>query len=839
MSGGELRFACPNGHRRNRSCKLSENCPTCRTLAALAEAVATLLTFVPKLSSEVAAAAVSTVAPSTGERRRLGKWLREQAADLGSIRSDCPPVAARLLDHLATRGLSVARPRCVDCDRHRALPMAVDGGRVCSQCYMLRRAEPCARCGRTKLVCTRQPDGLAVCQRCRTSDPSTWRPCGRCGRQVQAVTTECGVSIGRCCYVPPLLRCSVCGVNKARRPYKTRRPVCTDCADRPSATCSACDLDAPLPIGQHESPLCSRCCSVKPAPCWSCGALTVGRDRNGQSRCPACYQRPVGTCGRCGRVRAIVRLARDGDPDLCGVCWQGPVMKCEGCGRVRPCRGERKGKMLCIVCRPVTPQPCAHCGEARQPMAHWHEGPICKRCYARALATKANCPRCGQLRRLRRYPGGDQPVCAECAGQPATHVCTVCGAEDLLYERGVCPRCVLHRRLRVLFGDDANCRRTGLAPLFEALTAARDPRATLDWLNKDDKSSAILGRVARCELRLTHDMLDQLEAVLNTGRNAPLEYLLVATGALHARDPVLAALERWCERFLGRIDQPEHAHLLRTYIHWHVIRRLRARPLKPGLTESTGSSTRTRLQCIASFLDWLTRRGCCLSECQQTDVDTWCANQLPHRVGIIHAFTTWAIEHKAMPVLDVPAGRGIRPVAPIERDDWVIARQLLHAQDIDAADRVAGALVVVYAQPLTRINRLTVSDLIIQPDRVAIRLGSSPVEISEPLARYVRELVNERQPQPSKVQIRSDPGWLFVGANPGRPISQYALAARLRRHGVRPGRHRLVALHQLASEMPAALVADLLGISPGTANNWARLAGRSWNAYPALRAEQD
>jgi hypothetical protein len=233
------------------------------------------------LRSELAEAAVSRVAPSTGERRRLGKWLREQAADLGSIRSDYPPVAARLLDDLVTKGLSVAQPRCVDCDRHRALPMAVDGGRVCSQCYMLRRTEPCARCGRTKLVSTRQPNGLAVCQRCRTSDPSTWRPCGRCGRRAQVVTMEGGLTIGRCCYVPPLLRCTVCGVNKARRPYKTRRPVCTECADRPKATCSACGLDAPLPIGQDESPLCSRCCSVKPAPCWSCSALTVGRDRNG------------------------------------------------------------------------------------------------------------------------------------------------------------------------------------------------------------------------------------------------------------------------------------------------------------------------------------------------------------------------------------------------------------------------------------------------------------------------------------------------------------------------------------------------------------------------------
>jgi hypothetical protein len=151
---------------------------------------------------------------------------------------------------------------------------------------------------------------------------------------------------------------------------------------------------------------------------------------------------------------------------------------------------------------------------------------------------------------------------------------------------------------------------------------------------------------------------------------------------------------------------------------------------------------------------------------------------------------------------------------------------------------VAGALVIVYAQPLTRVNRLTVSDLIMQPGRVAIRLGSSPIEIPEPLAAYVRELVADRRPQPRKVHLRSDTGWLFIGANPGRPISQYTLASRLRRHGIEPGRHRRAALYQLAAEMPAAVVADLLGISPSTANTWSRLAGRSWNAYPMLRTEQ-
>jgi len=41
----------------------------------------------------------------------------------------------------------------------------------------------------------------------------------------------------------------------------------------------------------------------------------------GRPQCQRCYQRPVGKCGRCGRVRTIVRLAVDGDPDLCALCW--------------------------------------------------------------------------------------------------------------------------------------------------------------------------------------------------------------------------------------------------------------------------------------------------------------------------------------------------------------------------------------------------------------------------------------------------------------------------------------------------------------------------------------
>jgi hypothetical protein len=40
---------------------------------------------------------------------------------------------------------------------------------------------------------------------------------------------------------------------------------------------------------------------------------------------------------------------------------------------------------------------------------------------------------------------------------------------------------------------------------------------------------------------------------------------------------------------------------------------------------------------------------------------------------------------------------------------------------------------------------------------------------------------------------------------------------------------------QLAGQIPAALVADLLGLHIDTATKWADIAGRPWGDYPTLR----
>jgi hypothetical protein len=193
---------------------------------------------------------------------------------------------------------------------------------------------------------------------------------------------------------------------------------------------------------------------------------------------------------------------------------------------------------------------------------------------------------------------------------------------------------------------------------------------------------------------------------------------------------------------------------------------------------------------------------------------------------------------KAMPRLELPARNATAPAAPVELDErWLVARRLLHDTGIDPSDRVAGALAVIYAQPLHRISRLKLEDITIEPDYVGIRFGNSAVAFPEPLAGHLRELLAQRNPEPRKARTIVDTGWLFPGANPGRPITQTGLSRRLQRQGVRAGRHRIVALYQLAAEMPAPIVADLLGISPDTASLWARVAGRTWSDYPEMHAE--
>ena len=67
----------------------------------------------------------------------------------------------------------------------------------------------------------------------------------------------------------------------------------------------------------------------------------------------------------------------------------------------------------------------------------------------------------------------------------------------------------------------------------------------------------------------------------------------------------------------------------------------------------------------------------------------------------------------------------------------------------------------------------------------------------------------------------------------GRPITAARLGQRLRLLGIYAMTGRRAALTDLAARMPAAVLADLLHLGPGTAVHWMREAGADWNRYAA------
>ncbi len=98
--------------------------------------------------------------------------------------------------------------------------------------------------------------------------------------------------------------------------------------------------------------------------------------------------------------------------------------------------------------------------------------------------------------------------------------------------------------------------------------------------------------------------------------------------------------------------------------------------------------------------------------------------------------------------------------------------------------RVAAGLLLLFAQPITRIVKLTVDDVLCSPkdggqdngQDVYLRLGNPPTPVPQPLARLVLELVGGRANM--NTASKPDSHWLFPGGHVGQPLTPGALRQR-------------------------------------------------------------
>jgi hypothetical protein len=83
--------------------------------------------------------------------------------------------------------------------------------------------------------------------------------------------------------------------------------------------------------------------------------------------------------------------------------------------------------------------------------------------------------------------------------------------------------------------------------------------------------------------------------------------------------------------------------------------------------------------------------------------------------------------------------------------------------------RAAACLLLLYAQPLPRIHRLTTADLTDTGGQLHLRLGDPPSPVPEPVAALLRELP----------RVPGSP-WLFPGLLPGQPAGYRTMPEWLR-----------------------------------------------------------
>ena len=105
----------------------------------------------------------------------------------------------------------------------------------------------------------------------------------------------------------------------------------------------------------------------------------------------------------------------------------------------------------------------------------------------------------------------------------------------------------------------------------------------------------------------------------------------------------------------------------------------------------------------------------------------------------------WAKRQK-LTTLDFAATKWAGPNGDIDSEArWQQARRLLHDTSIKPEDRVAGLLVLLYAQWPATISRLSLDHVHTDEQHVTLRLGREPIVLPEPLAALVHQLVAARR----------------------------------------------------------------------------------------------
>lgn len=145
-----------------------------------------------------------------------------------------------------------------------------------------------------------------------------------------------------------------------------------------------------------------------------------------------------------------------------------------------------------------------------------------------------------------------------------------------------------------------------------------------------------------------------------------------------------------------------------------------------------------------------------------------------------------------------------------------------------SAVRIAGILLLLYAQPLVRVAAIEVSAIGRSPDGLVITFGASAVPAPHPFDTLLQQHLDHR---PNQRGANADSSWLFPGTRAGRHLHPNTIMLRLRALGINLRATRTTALRQLVSQAPPPVVATMLGYSQQVTHLHAAAIGEKYGKY--------
>lgn len=241
------------------------------------------------------------------------------------------------------------------------------------------------------------------------------------------------------------------------------------------------------------------------------------------------------------------------------------------------------------------------------------------------------------------------------------------------------------------------------------------------------------------------------------------------------------------------------------------------------LSHGTVHTAEQEITVAGEPLNYLERTGVAFEQGRQAHIDSWLGQDQPQNIWH-RTSSVGPVKSRRLPPLDTPHRQGRSTPVLTQQERLALLDSCFRATTIALRNCVAAILLLLYAQPVSRMSRLRMDDIVGNGTTMTVAFGRHPAPVPDPIRRHHPRL---RQPslqhghrgQPHiAVALPRLPTWTTT--DPRLPD-----AATPRRRGLPLRSAKNGALRHLVLAMPPATAAQTLDYSTTAAEQHAKHSG--------------